>query len=142
MKTILVAINNDDKALNVLNTAIGMAKRYNADLIIAHVNQIVMPQTSGVGYAHGSPITIESFSKDDMNGFKKLAQESNIKNVEAKIIEGLDVASIITGEFTDKYQPDLIIIGDNKHHSFIEQMLGSTASGVAKRSKCSVFIVK
>lgn len=142
MKTILVAINNDEKVQRVLNTAIGMAKRYNSDLVIAHVNQIVMPQSSGVGYAHGSPITIQSFTNDDMQEFVKLAKQSNIKNVEALIIEGLDVSSIITGEFTEKFTPDLIVIGDNQHHSFIEKMLGSTASDVTKRSACSVYIVK
>ncbi len=142
LKTILVAITNDDKREKVLNQAIAMAKRYQADLVIAHVNQIVLPQTGTLAYSHGNSITIDSLSKEEMESYKSLALQSGIKNVETRIIEGLDVASIITGEITRQYEPDLLIVGDNKHHSFIEKMIGSTASGIVKNAACSVYIVK
>lgn len=142
LKTILVAITNDDKKEKVLNQAIAMAKRYQADLVIAHVNQIVLPQTGTLAYSHGNSITIDSLTNEEMEKIKSFASQAGIKNVETVIIEGLDVAGVITGEIAHNVQPDLLIVGDNKHHSFIEKMIGSTASGIAKNASCSVFIVK
>ncbi len=142
LKTILVAVTNDDKKEKVINQAIAMAKRYQADLVIAHVNQIVLPQTGTLAYSHGNSITIDSLSDEEMNKLKSLAVQAGVKNVDLKVVEGLDVASIITGEISREVEPDLLIVGDNKHHSFIEKMMGSTASGIVKNAKCSVFIVK
>ncbi len=142
LKTILVAITNDDKKSKVLNQAIAMAKRYQADLVIVHVNQIVLPQTGTLAYSHGNSITIDNLSGDEMREAQNLAIQAGIKNVETKIVDGLDIASIITGELSKIYEPDLLIVGDNKHHSFIEKMIGSTASGIVKNAKCSVYIVK
>ncbi len=142
LKTILVAVTNDDKMEKVLNQSIAMAKRYQADLVIAHVNQIVLPQTGTLAYSHGNSITIDTLSLEEMRELENRAIQAGIKNVETKIIEGLDVASIITGEMTRIYEPDLLIVGDNKHHSLIERMIGSTASGIVKNAKCSVYIVK
>ncbi len=142
LKTILVAITNDDKREKILNHAIAMAKRYQADLVIAHVNQIILPQTGTLAYSHGNSITIDSISKEEMESYKNLAEQAGIKHVDTKIVEGLDVASIITGDMTKQYEPDLLIVGDNKHHSFIEKMIGSTASGIVKSAQCSVYIVK
>lgn len=142
LKTILVAVTNDEKKDAVLNQAIAMAKRYQADLVITHVNQIVLPQTGTLAYSHGSSITIDTISHEDMAKLESRAIQAGIKHVETAIVEGLDVASILTGELTNKFEPDLMVIGDNKHHSFIEKMIGSTASGVVKNAKCSVYIVK
>ncbi len=142
IKTILVAITNDDKKQKVLNHAIAMAKRYKADLVITHVNQIVLPQTGTLAYSHGNSITIDNLSKEDMDECRNLAINAGIKHVETRIVEGLDIASIITGELTRQFEPDLLIVGDNKHHSFIEKMVGSTASGIVKNANCSVYIVK
>lgn len=142
LKTILVAITNDSKSEAVLNQAIGMAKRYQADLVLTHVNQIVLPQTGTLAYSHGNSITIDSLSADEMKKFENRAVQAGIKHVETRIIEGLDVASIITGELSRQYQPDLIILGDHKHHSFLEKMIGSTASGVVRNAECAVYIVK
>lgn len=142
LKTILVAVTNDDKKDKVINQAIAMAKRYQADLVIAHVNQIILPQTGTLAYSHGNSITIDSISKEEMQNLRSLALQAGIKNVETSIVEGLDVASIITGEIAREVEPDLIIVGDNKHHSFIEKMIGSTASGIVKNAQSSVFIVK
>ncbi len=142
LKTILVAITNDDKKDKVLNTAIAMAKRYQADLVIAHVNQIVLPQTGTLAYSHGNAITIDTISTEEMAAFGSKALQAGIKNVDTRIVEGLDIASIITGELTRQYEPELLIVGDNKHHSFLEKMIGSTASGIVKNAPCSVYIVK
>lgn len=142
MKTILVAITNDDKREKVLNHAIGMAKRYKADLVITHVNQIVLPQTGTLAYSHGNSITIDSLTKEEMDQCKSYAKQAGIRHVDVEIVEGLDIASIITGDISKRYLPDLIIIGDNKHHSFLEKVIGSTASGVVRNAECSVYIVK
>lgn len=142
LKTILVAITNDDKKSKVLNQAIAMAKRYQSDLVIVHVNQIVLPQTGTLAYSHGNSITIDNLSADEMKAASNLAIQAGVKHVDTRIIDGLDIASIITGEIAKIYEPDLMIVGDNKHHSFIEKMIGSTASGIVKNAKCSVYIVK
>lgn len=142
LKTILVAITNDDKKSRVLNEAIAMTKRYKADLLIVHINQIVLPQTGTLAYSHANSITIDNLSKEEMEQCKSLAIHAGIKHVETIIVEGLDVAALITGEVSKHYEPDLIILGDNKHHSIFEKVIGSTASSVVKNSGCSVFIVK
>ncbi len=142
LKTILVAITNDDKKQKVLNHGIAMARRYQSDLVIVHVNQIVLPQTGTLAYSHGNSITIDNLSKEEMEACRNLAVNAGIKHVETRIVEGLDIASIITGELTKQYEPDLLVLGDNKHHSFIEKMIGSTASGIVKNANCSVYIVK
>ncbi len=142
MKTILVAINNDAKQEIILNQAIAMARRFSSDLIIAHVNEIVLPQTGTMSYGGNKIITVESISKTKMHEYYKLAKSAGVKNVETKIIDGLDVSSIITGDLCEKYHPDLIICGDNKEHTFIDRVLGSTATSITKYAPCSVYIVK
>ncbi len=141
-KTILVAITNDDKKDKVLNHAIGLAKRYKSDLVITHINQIVLPQTGTLAYSHNSAIVIDTITDDEIETCKNLALHAGIKNVEIRIAEGLDVASIITGEIANSCHPDLIVTGDHNHHSLLDKMLGSTATGIVKNAKCSVFIVK
>lgn len=142
LKTILVAITNDNKKDLVLKTAIDLSKSYQAKLVITHVNQIVLPQTGTLGYSHATPITIDSISDNEMEELEKIALEAGVKEVEGKVAEGLDVSSVVTTELFDLYNPDLIIAGDNKHHSLIEKMMGSTANGIVKNARCSVYIVK
>ncbi len=141
-KTILVAITNDDKKEKVLNYAIGMAKRYKSDLVITHINQIVLPQTGTLAYSHASSIVIDNLTSEEMEKCKSIALHAGIKHVDTVIVEGLDVSTLITSEVTEKVHPDLIVIGDHKHHSLLDKVLGSTASGIVKKSSCSVFIVK
>lgn len=142
MKTILVAINNDEKKDVVLNHAIGLARRYKSDLVIAHVNEIIVAQTGGMTYGGGSPITVESLPKPEIERIERLAKSAGVKNVEVKVVEGMDVSAIITGDLYDSYEPDLIVCGDNKHRSLVEKILGSTASSIVKYAPCSVYIVK
>ncbi len=141
IKTIVAAITNDNMKTDVVNTAISMARRYNSDLIFIHVNQIVIPQAGTMDYVHHGPITVESLNREEMQEIAHLARNATIKNVEGKIVEGLDAGSVITAE-VKKLNADLLVLADGKKHSFVEKMLGTTASTIVKNVECSVFIVK
>ncbi|MGL5021185.1 MAG: universal stress protein [Mycoplasmatales bacterium] len=142
-KTILVAIDINETNAEIIKKAVQFAKHNNADLIIAHVNQVTIADAtfeSGMSTVFTSDD--ENLVNEMLNKFKSLAEQSGIKNVSILIDSSTNVGYTITHDFYELEKYDLIVCGNSQRHGLEKLFLGSTAKSITKDAKSDVYIVK
>lgn len=141
-KTILVAVDSSEHGLTVLHKAISLARLNDADLVIAHLDEIITTTASIYLSTNVDTLTVDKLSDERLEELRSIALAASIKNVEIVSDQSNNVVHSITHDIFNKVNPDLIVCGASKKLSFDEIFLGTTASGIAKNAKCDVHIVK
>jgi nucleotide-binding universal stress UspA family protein len=147
----MVAIDGSKESMHAANWAIGVAKKYNAILVVITVlpqelryNYEIdevdpdVPMTPVKGVVELSRMEIEG---EWFTGIKKNAIASNVK-IETEILteEKSVVADII--EYSEKQSIDLIVIGTKGKTGLRRLLLGSVSQGVLAYAHCPVLLVR
>jgi nucleotide-binding universal stress UspA family protein len=148
---IMVAIDGSTESMHAANCAIGVAKRYDAILIVLTVlpqelryDYIIdqvdpeIPMTPVKGVVELSRMEIEG---KWFTGIKKDALASNVKIETEIVIEGKSVVSDII-EYSEKQSIDLIVIGTKGKTGLKRLLLGSVSQGVLAYAHCPVLLVR
>ncbi|MGH9975299.1 MAG: universal stress protein [Nitrososphaeraceae archaeon] len=148
---IMVAIDGSKESMHAANCAIGVAKRYNATLVVftvlpqelrydVEIDQVdpEIPMTPVRGVVELSRIEIED---KWFTGIKKNALVNNV-NIETEVVmEGKSVVSDII-EYSEKQGIDLIVIGTKGKTGLKRLLLGSVSQGVLAYAHCPVLLVR
>lgn len=148
---IIVAIDGSKESMHAANCAIGVAKRYDAILVvltvlpqelrydyeIAQVDPEV-PMTPVKGVVELSRMEIEG---EWFTGIKKNALASNVKIETEILMEGKSVVADII-EYSEKQSIDLIVIGTKGKTGLRRLILGSVSQGILAYAHCPVLLVR
>ena len=148
---IMVAIDGSKESMHAANCAIGVAKRYNATLVVL----TVLPQELRYDYERDQvdpeiPMTpvrgVVELSRMEIEdkwftGIKKNALVSNVRIETEVVMEGKSVVSDII-EYSEKQGIDLIVIGTKGKTGLKRLLLGSVSQGVLAYAHCPVLLVR
>ena len=149
-KKIICATDLSPRSDEALHTAIHMATRFEATLIVLNVHEEFMDKDEMVMLRVSVDQMQERFRKIALNARKRMAEQ-----VAAIGMDKLDVEYVLregkAGEAIVHYaheiagsgdQSDtLIVMGTNGKHALLERLLGSAAQHVIKESVCPVLVV-
>jgi universal stress protein A len=141
-KNILVAIDFSDSSDNAFQTALGMAQKYGAHLIVLHViNEPV--DLRGFYVPH---VSFEKLEEEINEGANKMMQSfcsRNLKdypNYECLIVPGLPYEQIICQ--AEEKSADMIVLGTHGRAGLDHVLFGSTAEKVVRKSVLPVLTVR
>jgi len=147
----MAAIDGSKESMHAANCAIGVAKRYNATLVVLTVlpqelrydykiDQVdpEIPMTPVRGVVELSRLEIED---KWFTGIKKNALASNVRIETEVVMEGKSVVSDII-EYSEKQSIDLIVIGTKGKTGLRRLLLGSVSQGVLTYAHCPVLLVR
>jgi nucleotide-binding universal stress UspA family protein len=148
---IMVAIDGSKESVHAANCAIGVAKRYNATLVVL----TVLPQQLRYDYEIDRvdpeiPMTpvrgVVELSRMEIEDkwftvIKKHALVSNVRIETEVVMEGKSVVSDII-EYSEKQGIDLIVIGTKGKTGLRRLLLGSVSQGVLAYAHCPVLLVR
>jgi len=148
---IMVAIDGSKESMHAANCAIGVAKRYDAILVVLtvlpqelrydyEIDQVdpEIPMTPVKGVVELSRMEIED---KWFTGIKKNALASNVRIETEIIMEGKSIVSDII-EYSEKQSIDLIVIGTKGKTALTSLLLGSVSQGVLAYAHCPVLLVR
>ena len=137
-------MDGSDASINASNTAIDMAKKFDASLTALY---IISPTAyMDLGYATvGRMKAIEDNEKKqaqkEVDKVKKKATKSGVTLKTDVVVKYTSVVKEIVS-YAEKHKIDLIITGSRGMTGFKKMLLGSVASGVVTYAHCPVLIVK
>lgn len=147
----MVAIDGSKESKHAANCAIGVAKRYDAILVVLtvlpqelrydyEIDQVdpEVPMTPVKGVVELSRMEIEG---EWFRGIKKNALASNVKIETEILMEGKSVVADII-EYSEKQSIDLIVIGTKGKTGLRRLILGSVSQGILAYAHCPVLLVR
>ena len=147
----MVAIDGSKESMHAANCAIGVAKRYDAILVVLtvlpqklrydyEIDQVDpdVPMTPVKGVVELSRMEIEG---EWFTGIKKNALASNVKIETEILMEGKSVVADII-EYSEKQSIDLIVIGTKGKTGLRRLILGSVSQGILAYAHCPVLLVR
>jgi nucleotide-binding universal stress UspA family protein len=138
-KRILVGVDDSKDALLAFDYAIYLAKRDDAELVIASVlenQQMNIYQTLDTDFIHGEYADLE----DHVREYKKQAREAGVADVRMMVAEG-EPGETIVKDVIPAVDPDLLIVGSLAKKG-VSRHFGSQAAYMAKYSPVSVLVVR
>jgi nucleotide-binding universal stress UspA family protein len=137
-KKILSANDGSEPAFRALATAIGLAKRLDAELHMIAVEEVP-----------GSPETIDEIQevKDAADRRYRavvkrahaMAADQGLK-LTCHVVTGHPVQTIV--EFVRERGFDLLVIGPTRNPEFLERIVGSPANHLARQTPCAVLVAR
>lgn len=145
---ILVPVDGSEMSMRAADVALGVAKKYGAQVTVLHVVNIDQYLQSIGIYRLSYPDSIEKRVKEAKEEATKWFQEIQKKaeqdGVQVKL-EVIDTALSVVGaivNFAEREKADLVVIGTRGRSGFAKLLLGSVASGVVTYAPCDVLVAK
>ncbi|WP_020675763.1 universal stress protein [Geopsychrobacter electrodiphilus] len=142
LDTLLVAIDFSDSSDKAFNSALFMAKKFSARLILVHViNEPV--DLRGFYVPH---ISFDKLEEEITAGAEKMMEHfcrnhlQNFKNYESLIVPGVPYQEII--KTAQDKNVDMIVLGTHGRTGLDHVLFGSTAEKVVRKSPLPVLTVR
>lgn len=154
---LLVAIDMSEMAKDVYSTALSLAIKHNANLILLHVlsheedySPLPIPSNINEIYpATGNDLTLETWRKqwvdfehEGLEMLKKRADEATRAGIQVEYQQIYGNAARSICKLAETSHVDLIIIGRRGKSGLGELFLGSVSNYVLHHAPCSVLIVQ
>jgi nucleotide-binding universal stress UspA family protein len=134
--SILVAVDGSQPSTRAIDTAVDLARRYNASVCLLHA----FPHVSDL---LGTPEYERLLEARSMIGRTLLegarTQVGDQVHCDLQLIEGPAAQAILRVAEEEKF--DLIVMGSRGHSLLGELLLGSVSNTVAQRARCPVLII-
>lgn len=152
IRKILVPIDGSETSMQAAESAIGIAKQYQAkvtllSVVVQHTTNTlfagVIPRPDAVRETREA---LEKLMESDRKNYTKILDKAAEKfeaaqiPVDKVIREGIAADEILAQSEEGKY--DLIVIGNRGLSKTEKFFLGSVSERVVRRAKCSVLVVK
>lgn len=149
LKKILVPIDGSENAFRAASFAIGMAKKYDSELLVIHVTNLNQNLQLLGFYGAPYPDTIaERIQAAKLEGqpwfdrIRKEAESQEVRVGKSEVIEGpLSIVGEIV-HYAERNGVDLIVIGTRGRTGFKRLVLGSVASGIVAYAACPVLVIR
>jgi len=141
-KKVLIASDGSDQATKAFAVAEGLAKAYNAKLVVLTAVELasILPRVS--------PAELAAFREyavgDAKTKVESLVLQSRTDGVDAKgevLDKGESPVKMIL-EYAEAEGVDLIVVGTRGLGGFSKMLLGSVSSGLVSHAHCNVLIVR
>lgn len=141
IKKILVPVDFSPASINALDTAIALAKRHDATIVLLNVIETgVLADIPGDEYISGETVqAMTQNSELELQSLQKSIIERFLIPCEAIATTGFVSTSII--EISAIHEVDMIVMGTHGVFSFKELFNGSNAYNVVKNSDCPVLTI-
>jgi len=138
-KNILVATDFSPVADEAVRTAIAVARRFQSNLLIAHVIvPVIYPDQSGV-FGPDMLQAQEKSAKEQLDSLSLMPGLASIRHKEMLLRYGPIVTTI--HELVPEYNIDLVIVGTHGYKPLEKLLLGSVAEAILRESGCPVMTV-
>lgn len=140
-KKILVPTDASDYSRRALQTALEMARTFNAEVTLLHVS--FTPQAFwGYAISYGITITQEQLYQNGELAIEATLADIDIEGVTLhKKVEAGHPVSVIM-KFIKENNVDLVVMGSHGYGVIAGSVLGSVSQRVLQRVDCPVLIVK
>lgn len=138
-KTILAPVDRSALTARELDTAVSLAERFDAQLIVLRV----MPDAASLK-AGEAEVDLDVIDRETRTllaeALSQLGGRVSPEHVKAEVRSGPVVGTIL--EAAGEWQADLVVVGSHGRSGPIEWFTGSTAEQVVARCPSSVLVVK
>lgn len=140
-KTILVGIDGSDQGNLAYHQAIEVAKRNNGRVIVVHVIENKVYTMMGYSSLNDSLLDQETENaKELLDDCKEYAKSVDFTQVETVVTYG-SAKEVICKDLPEKYDVDLIMVGQTGLNAVERLMMGSVSSYIIRHAPCDVLIV-
>jgi len=141
MKTILAPIDFSPVSDRVIAEAASLARALDGRVVLLNVTAPVIIAADYTAFIQSIAEITDLTAKAAAKELAKIEDrlESEFTRTESVQLTGAAVPAII--DQATKLEADYIVIGSHGHTAFFDLLVGSTASGVLKRSPCPVVVV-
>ena len=139
-KNILIAVDGSHEAEWAFNKAVAVAKRNDAKLTIMNVIDS-RTYTSFEVYDSNFTEKSKSFAEKLLDGYRQIAEEEGLTNVETKLEFG-SPKSIIPKKATEEGNIDLIMCGTSGLNAVERFIVGSVSEAIVRHAECDVLVVR
>ncbi|MGK0552191.1 universal stress protein [Enterococcus faecalis] len=140
-KNILVGVDGSDQATLAYEQAIEVAKRNGGRVIVAHIIENQVYTLMGYSTLNNNLIDQETENaKAILNDCKKYAESVAFHEVETVISFG-SPKELMSHDLPQKYEIDLIMVGQSGLNAVERMMMGSVSSYIIRQAPCDVLIV-
>ena len=138
---ILVAIDFSETAEQVIERAMGISSRYDANLSLMHVVEYSPPMeyAGDLGITSDWAIDENDLIENSKKSLHKFAEQYNLSS-SAQIVH-LGTPKYEITQYAEKKNFDLIVVGSHGRHG-LGRLLGSTADGILHHAHCDVLAVR
>ena len=137
-KNILIAVDGSHEAEWAFNKAVDVAKRNDAKLTVVNV---IDSYSSYEVYDAQFTEKSKNFSDDLLKGYKEVATNAGVKNVETRLEFGSPKA-IIPKKLATDVDADLIMCGTSGLNAVERFIVGSVSEAIVRHSPCDVLVVR
>ncbi|MBO0474501.1 universal stress protein [Enterococcus sp. DIV0840] len=140
-KNILVGVDGSDQGNLAYQQAIEVAKRNNGRVIVAHVIENKVYMMMEYSSLNDGLLDQETESaKEILEDCKVYAKSADFTQVETVITYGV-AKEVMCKELPEKYDVDLILVGQSGLNAVERLMMGSVSSYIIRHAPCDVLIV-
>jgi nucleotide-binding universal stress UspA family protein len=137
-KKILIANDGSEGAAKALEAAMGLAKRFKAELHMVSVEELPRLPASVDEVIEEKREANHRFAKV-VAGARAQAKARQVK-LNVHIVAGHPVTSIVA--FVERHGIDLLVVGYMGHSALYNRLIGSTTARLVELAPCPVFVVK
>ncbi len=139
-KRIVVAVDGSQASLKAFKKAVHVAKRNDADLIIAHVVDTKTISTAET-YDQSMINRSETYASQLLNDYKIQAESADVRKVETHIDYGSPKVRI--PKYVAKaFNADLIMCGATGLNAVERFLIGSVSENITRYAPCDVLVVR
>ncbi len=135
MNKIVVPVDLEKNTQKLVDFAIYMAKKFNAELNLIHVTEFYSTEAMLLGNPSLGNINAQRMSKAEETMEHLLAENTKKYNkIKGSVLKGEVVDTIVS--FAETEQAEMVIIGTHGAKGLEKILLGSVAERVVKRVHC------
>src|SRR5919109_773995 len=136
---ILVANDGSEGAKKAVQTAVDLARRYDAELHQISVEEHLPHYAATVGEVVEAKQEAAEYFRTVIRDAQLLAQAHGVA-LKGHVLPGHEVETIVT--FAKDHGFDLLVIGFMGHSKIFGRIWGSTSQNITKLAPCTVMVVK
>jgi nucleotide-binding universal stress UspA family protein len=150
---ILVAVDGSSQSMVAAETAIDLAEKFGAELIVLHVvsSDLTDLRNSYLNYSltPGLPVPLKEVitlatekGQNYLDEVKQKAVARTKLQIKTDILIGGDSVIKEIVEYCETHKVDLLVVGTRGMSGIKKMLLGSTASGLVTYAHCPILVVK
>ncbi|WEG73720.1 universal stress protein [Vagococcus intermedius] len=141
-QTILVGIDGSEQARNAFDKALFVAQRNKAKVVVVHIIENRLYGNMGYSLTNADLLQQETDrSKEVLEEYKQHAIKKGCPQVETVLAFGSPKV-LMAEELPQKYQADLIMVGQSGLSAVEKLMMGSVSDYVIRNAPCDVLVVR
>lgn len=142
-RSILVGTDGSEQAQQAFEKAIAVAKRNNAEVIVAHIIENKL-YGGTMAFSTFSPDIVQeetNQAKNLLENYVQIAKDSGYDRVKTTLEFGSPKV-MMASELPEKYGTDLIMVGQSGLNAVERLVMGSVSDHIIRTAPCDVLVVR